>query len=405
LYPARESLPAGVAPLEPSDPTTIGGYRLLGRLGVGGMASVYLGGDGTQRVAVKVIHPHLAQDAEFRARFLREIQLARRVPDFCTAPVRADGQLDGRPFLVTEFLDGMALHQLVQRDGPLAPDALHNLAVGVVAALTAVHDCDLVHRDLKPSNVMVTLGGVRIIDFGIARALDLSTGYTATGLVMGSLGWSAPEQLDGREPMPAMDIFGWGCLVAYAGTGDHPFGGTDATSRSWRILNAEPDLRGLPDGLRDLVAATLVKDPAERPTAQELLLALVSAPPGGSGRPSVRPAVLSGRRSFPAQRRRFDRRHRVAAVLAVPLALGAVVAVVPGLDVPFVGWDGSPTAPHTTGPPAYPGYPPGQSPPPWPPPWPPPEGAPPPPPDGRPPPWASPVPAPSAGSSGTSVKS
>ncbi|GIJ49982.1 hypothetical protein Val02_68680 [Virgisporangium aliadipatigenens] len=374
--------PAAVAPLEQSDPTEIGGYRLLGRLGVGGMASVYLATDGshdgTGRVAIKVIHPHLAQDPEFRARFTREIQLARRVPAFCTAPVRADGQLNGRPYLVTEFLDGMALHELVQRNGPMAPDALHNLAVGVAAALTAVHDSDLVHRDLKPSNVMVTLGGVRIIDFGIARALDLSTGYTATGLVMGSLGWSAPEQLDGGEPVPAMDVFGWGCCIAYAGSGDHPFGGTDATSRSWRILNAEPDLRVLPDGLRELVAAALLKDPADRPTAQELLLALVSAPPGGAaGR--VRPGALVSRGSIPRQRGRFDRRHVIAAVIGVPLALGLVVAAARGAELMF-GPDGGPTAPP---PPGYPGYypppPPGGSPPPWPPPWPPPEGAPPPP--------------------------
>jgi hypothetical protein len=338
VQPARETLVPGVDPLEPTDPRQIGAYRLIGRLGRGGMATVYLG-EGRkptgQLQAIKLIHPHLGGDAEFRARFTREVELARRVPDFCTAPVRADGEHEGRPYLVTDYLDGQPLHRLVLDEGPLDPAGLHSLAIGVAAALTAIHDSDLVHRDLKPSNVMVIRGGVRIIDFGIARALDLSTGYTASGLVMGSLGWASPEQLNGVEPTPAMDVFGWGCLVAYAATGEHPFGGADATTRSWRILHAEPNLDALSPWLAELVAAALVKSPDDRPNAQELLIGLVGGQPRRSGQhrvtPILRPAGvanLATEEDTGAERPRRGRRRMLFA--AVPLVaifgLGGVTA-------------------------------------------------------------------------------
>ena len=174
------NLPA-VADLLRGDPRSVGGYTILGRLGTGGMATVYLGRAPTGPVAVKLIHQHLADDAEFLARFAREVDLAARVPAFCTAGLRDHGVHDERPYLVTEYLPGTALHHLVEREGPLDAASLHNLAIGLAAGLTAIHDCDLVHRDLKPSNVIVTRGSVRIIDFGIARALETSTDFTSTG--------------------------------------------------------------------------------------------------------------------------------------------------------------------------------------------------------------------------------
>jgi hypothetical protein len=330
--------PFGVMDLEPDDPPAVGGYRLVGRLGVGGMATVYLGErDGW--FAVKLIHRHLASDVEFRARFAGEVDLARRVPDFCTAPVRDRGIHEGRLYLVTDYLDGMPLHRLVDGDGPLDPPTLHALATGVASALAAIHEAGLVHRDLKPSNVMVTLAGVRIIDFGIARALDNSPGYTRTGLVMGSLGWASPEQLDGADPVPAMDVFGWGCLVAFAATGRHPFGGADATSRSWQILHGEPNLDGVPRPLRDLVAAALRKNAKRRPSAVDLVKALGAMTLSPR---KVRPAVRSDgvRPQAPGgpgrAKRKLRPRHKLAMLVAgLPLALAFVLAAASSVGDPF----------------------------------------------------------------------
>jgi predicted Ser/Thr protein kinase len=334
-------LSPGCAPLLRTDPRSIDRYRITGRLGAGGMASVYLAEDAGSFVALKLVHEHLAADAEFRARFERETQLAARVPAHCTAALKDTGVYDDRPYLVTEYLVGTPLHRLVEDEGPLDPASLHNIAVGMAAGLTAIHDCDLVHRDIKPSNVVVTRGGVRIIDFGIARTLDTTTDFTQSGVVMGSLGWTSPEQLDGRGPEPAMDVFAWGCVVAYAATGRHPFGGEDTVSRSWRILNAEPDLAGVPKSVADLVGAALDRDSERRPSAQELLLGLV----GGAGpvvkvRAAVPPASGAGSVAGPAaevavasvvESGRVQRRRRWTALLlgAVPIGLATAIALAP----------------------------------------------------------------------------
>ncbi len=320
-------LSPGCTPLLGSDPGAIGRYRIIGRLGVGGMATVYLAEseEANRRVALKLVHEHLAADAEFLARFDRETHLAARVPAHCTAALLDKGVHGDRPFLVTEYLAGTPLHRLVEAEGPLDPASAHNIAIGMAAGLTAIHDCDLVHRDIKPSNVMVTRGGVRIIDFGIARTLDTSTDFTRSGFMMGSLGWTSPEQLEGRGPLPAMDVFAWGCVLAYASTGRHPFGGDDPVARSWRILNGEPDLTGVPETIAGLVAAALDRDLGSRPTAQELLLGLV-----GAATPVVRvraavPAAGAGaaRAVGPAPR---GRRWAFLAV-AVPVGVAATVAL------------------------------------------------------------------------------
>ncbi|TMR39976.1 serine/threonine protein kinase [Actinomadura geliboluensis] len=235
-----------IRPLEPADPREVAGHTLLGRLGSGGMGTVYLGADPESggRVAVKTIHPHLAVDPVHRRRFKDEAYLASRVASFCTARVLAHGEEDGRPYLVTDYVGGVSLHDRLVHDGPLPPADLHGVAVGVASALAAIHAAGLVHRDLKPANVMLTLSGCRVIDFGIASEPDGPAAAGPSGQVLGTPGWMAPEVLVGGPATPAADIFAWGCLIAHAGTGQMPIGGDPATLRT-----GEPDLDGLPEPL------------------------------------------------------------------------------------------------------------------------------------------------------------
>ncbi|MFV2173471.1 serine/threonine-protein kinase [Actinomadura sp. LOL_016] len=267
---------ADIRPLEPADPRVVGGHPLLGRLGSGGMGTVYLGTDPESggRVAVKTIHPHLARDPSYRRRFKDEAYLASRVASFCTARVLAHGEEDGRPYLVTDYVGGVSLHDRLAGNGPLPPGDLHGVAVGVASALAAIHAAGLVHRDLKPANVMLTLSGCRVIDFGIAGSQD-ARGAGRSGKVLGTPGWMAPEILVGGAATPAADIFAWGCLIAHAGTGRMPFGGEPATLR---VTTGEPDLDGLPEPLVPAVRSALEKNPAARPTAADLLLTLVEQP-------------------------------------------------------------------------------------------------------------------------------
>ncbi|MFB4303615.1 serine/threonine-protein kinase [Actinomadura sp. NTSP31] len=270
-----------IRPLEPADPRTVGGHTLLGRLGSGGMGTVYLGTDPASggRVAVKTIHPHLAVDESYRRRFRDEAYLASRVASFCTARVLAHGEDDGRPYLVTDYVGGISLHQRLSTGGPLPPADLHGVAVGVASALAAIHAAGLVHRDLKPANVMLTLSGCRVIDFGIARSQDSGGLTAATGKVLGTPGWMAPEVLRGGPATPAADIFAWGCLIAHAGTGRMPFGGDP---EALRVTDAPPDLSGLPEPLLPAVSSALAHDPADRPSAPDLLLTLVEQPQAGN---------------------------------------------------------------------------------------------------------------------------
>ncbi|MFI0373733.1 serine/threonine-protein kinase [Actinomadura sp. 1N219] len=270
-----------IRPLEPADPREVGGHTLLGRLGSGGMGTVYLGADPVSggRVAVKTIHPHLAGDPSYRRRFLDEAYLAGRVASFCTARVLAHGEEEGRPYLVTEYVGGVSLHDRLVDDGPLRAADLHGVAVGVASALAAIHAAGLVHRDLKPANVMLTLSGCRVIDFGIARSQDSISVTAATGKVLGTPGWMAPEVLIGGPATPAADVFAWGCLIAHAGTGRMPIGGDPATLRT---ASDEPDLSGLPAPLVPAVRAALARNPVDRPTASDLLLALVEQPSADS---------------------------------------------------------------------------------------------------------------------------
>ncbi|WP_242905265.1 protein kinase domain-containing protein [Actinomadura terrae] len=263
-------------PLEHDEPRVLGPYRLLGRLGRGGMGTVYLAAESTgRRVAVKVVNRELAGEPEFLARFRREVTAARRVHRFCTAPV-LDAELDqDPPYIVTEYIDGPSLEKAVLERGPLPGSDLEGLAVGVATALAAIHGAGIVHRDLKPSNVLLSSTGPRVIDFGIARALDAPDGPTRTGQFVGTPAYIAPEVLHGDPVEQASDVFSWACVVAYAGTGRPPFLGKTVAETFERIGTAEPVLEGLDPRLRALVAAALAKDPAARPTARALLARLV----------------------------------------------------------------------------------------------------------------------------------
>jgi len=264
-------------PAVAGDPAAIGPYRVLGRLGAGGMGTVYLAqSPAGARVAIKIIRPELAGDAAFLDRFRREVAAARRVAGFCTARV-LDANLDGSaPYLVTEYVDGVRLDLVVERDGPLAASNLEGLAVGVAAACAAIHAAEVVHRDLKRGNVLLSYFGPRVIDFGIARALDDgSASLTRAGTVMGTPAWMAPEQFGSAPVTTAADIFAWGGLVAYAGTGRLAFGRGPVEVLTYRILHAPPDLDGLAEPLRPLVERAMAKDAALRPSARALLAELV----------------------------------------------------------------------------------------------------------------------------------
>ncbi|MDN5382791.1 serine/threonine-protein kinase [Streptomyces sp. LB8] len=263
--------------LAPDDPQRIGAYRLLARLGAGGMGQVYLArSDRGRTVAVKLVRQELAQQEEFRARFRQEVQAARRVGGHWTAPVLDADTEAAVPWVATGYVAGPSLQQVVGHDhGPLPERSVRILAAGLAGALKDIHAAGLVHRDLKPSNVLVTIDGPRVIDFGIARALETVTdgGLTRTGALVGSPGFMAPEQVRGDRITPACDVFCLGSVLAYAATGALPFGGADSGVHAlmYRIAEEEPDLEGVPEGIADLVRDCLRKDPAARPTLDQIV--------------------------------------------------------------------------------------------------------------------------------------
>ncbi|NRQ38896.1 serine/threonine protein kinase, partial [Nonomuraea sp. NN258] len=266
----------------PGDPGSVGGYRVSGRLGEGGQGTVYLATapDGAQ-VALKLLRADLAGDTEASERFVREVAMARRVAPFCTAQVIETGLYGGRPYIVSEYIDGPTLADVVREQGPRSGAALHRLAIGTVTALVAIHQAGIVHRDFKPSNVVLAPDGPRVIDFGIARALDLSS--TLTGTALGTPAYMAPEQLNAESPGPPSDMFAWACTLLYAACGRAPFGQDHLAAVLHRIMTAEPDTSCLADpALRALVADCLAKDPNRRPSAGEALMRLLGRPPGST---------------------------------------------------------------------------------------------------------------------------
>ncbi|WP_069741912.1 WD40 repeat domain-containing serine/threonine protein kinase [Streptomyces sp. EN23] len=263
------------SPLTQDDPERIGEYWLAARLGAGGQGVVYEAYDASgARFALKTLHR--AADPFLRERFTREAEAARRVAPFCTARIVRAG-VDGEvPYLVSEYVAGPTLAASVRENGTSSPDAVLRLATGVATALAAIHQAGVVHRDLKPGNVLLGPDGPRIIDFGIARAPDMS--LTATGAIMGTFGYMAPEVLAGQRATEASDVFAWAAVVLYAATGTEPFRGENIAEVAHRTTTVEPDLGALPPEARPLMAAALAKDPELRPTAADLLLGLVGAP-------------------------------------------------------------------------------------------------------------------------------
>ncbi|RZB17847.1 serine/threonine protein kinase [Streptomyces sp. F001] len=269
-------------PLGVDEPTSIGPYRLLGRLGAGGMGRVYLGRSaGGRTVAVKVVHPHFALDEEFRARFRREVEAARRVGGAWTAPVLDADPEAPVPWVATAYAVGPSLTAAVTDGGPLPTHSVRVLGAGLAEALAAVHELGLVHRDVKPSNVLLTLDGPLLIDFGIARATDGTASLTSTGVSVGSPGYMAPEQILGKGVTGAADVFSLGAVLAYAATGEPPFPGDSSAALLYKVVHEEPQLDALEGGLlREIVEACLAKEPSGRPTPAEVARRL--APEGAA---------------------------------------------------------------------------------------------------------------------------
>lgn len=265
-------------PLLTGEPSRVGDYRLLARLGKGSMGAVYLGHSrGGRAVAVKVVRPDLAEDPQFRERFRREARMSAKVGGFWTAAV-VDADPDAeQPWLATEYVPGPTLHQAVAEHGPLPERTVAGLAAGLAEALEAVHGAELVHRDLKPANVLLGPDGPRVIDFGISRAMTASA-MTATGMFFGTPGYFSPEQTLGGDVGPPSDVFSLGAVLVFAATGTGPFGNEHTAAMLYRVVHTEPGLSGVPEALGPLIAACLAKEAAARPTPAAVLDRL-----GGAG--------------------------------------------------------------------------------------------------------------------------
>jgi eukaryotic-like serine/threonine-protein kinase len=300
LYRSWETLscdPAGTGAgeeLQPGDPARIGPFRVVRRLGSGGMGRVFLCvSPGGRPVAVKLIRADLAADREFRTRFRREVQAAGKVSGLYTA-LLVDADVDGPlPWLATAYVPGPPLADAVRDHGPLSPGPVFALAAGLAESLAAIHAAGVVHRDLKPSNILLADDGPRVIDFGISRAADASV-LTTAGLIIGSPGFLSPEQADGGEVGPPSDIFSFGAVLAYAATGHSPFGTGSTPALVYRVVHAAPALDGIPTEVRDLAGRCLAKNPDRRPTAADVLAELSDAGITAGWLPAVTTRPISG---------------------------------------------------------------------------------------------------------------
>jgi len=360
--------------LAADDPRVIGEYRLRSVLGQGGMGRVYLGLSPAGRaVAIKVVHPDLARDTEFLARFRQEVAAARAVSGIYTAPVVASGLDEIPPWLATAFVPGPSLDQVVTEHGPLPEPALWPLLAGLVEALQAIHACGVVHRDLKPANVLLAADGPRVIDFGISRAAD-GTALTAAGVVFGTPGYMSPEQAEGMPAGSASDVFALGCVMAYAAGGAGPFGTGTAAAVLYRVVHAEAALNGMPPRLREIVSGCLAKDPAARPTPRALS-ALIAGRDQGTGPSAVAFWPRSVGSLIGAYQARLEQETAgrpgdgtlayQPTTLSNPGPGAAAPAAAPGSAAAAGQGPGWPSQPplHAAGSPAYPGgtqpYPPG----------------------------------------------
>ncbi len=299
--------------LQAGDPELIGPYRVIRRLGMGGMGQVFLGwSPGGRLLAIKVIRAELAADPQFRARFRREVAAARSVSGVFTASV-VDADTEAPvPWLATAYIAGSSLADAVARHGPWPADAVLALAAGLAEGLLAIHSAGLVHRDLKPSNVLLAEDGPRVIDFGISRALGSNT-VTSAGIVIGSPAFMSPEQAEGRQVGPPSDVFSLGGVLAFAATGQGPFGTGSGAALLYRLVHTSPDLDQVPAAARPLIRRCLDKDPGQRPSPGELLAELGDAALAPGWRPAsadrdvrragsataVPPATANGARTGP----------------------------------------------------------------------------------------------------------
>src|SRR5215813_3306979 len=263
--------------LQSADPQLIGPYRLVGRLGAGGMGRVFLGvSEAGRPVAVKVVHARLAADPEFRARFSIEVAAARKVSGLFTALV-VDADVDALvPWLATAYVAGPSLSEAVRERGPLSVPSLLSLAAGLAKSLTAIHAAGVVHGDLKPSNVLLALDGPRVIDFGISQAAE-AVPLARAGLVVGTPSFMSPEQATGKDVGPLSDVFSLGAVLAFAATGRKPFGTGTAAAVLERVVHGAPFLEDAPPEVRPLIERCLAKDPRQRPAAAALLADVTAA--------------------------------------------------------------------------------------------------------------------------------
>ena len=278
---ATPPLPPIFQPLLPEDPREVGGYRLFARLGAGGMGRVYLSyTPGGRPVALKVVRPEFAEDSEFRRRFAQEVTNAQRIHGLYTAQVIDSGVEADAPWLVTAYVPGPSLQQVIREHGALPVRTVLLLMGGIAEALQAIHSVEVVHRDLKPANVLVAGDGPRVIDFGIARAAD-ATALTGTGFRIGSPAFMSPEQAQGRPVTPATDVFALGALAAYVAGGAPPFGEGPETAVLYRVVHEPPVLDGVPADLRELLLRCLAKSPEDRPKPAEIIEAARNHPSVG----------------------------------------------------------------------------------------------------------------------------
>src|SRR5579862_9447163 len=314
--------------LIPGDPAQVGKYRLRGRLGQGGMGQVYLAqSPGGRLVAVKLIRPDLAGDPEFRVRFAREVATARTVSGIFTVPV-VDADVDGpQPWLVTAFVDGPSLADMVASQGPVPPGPALTLAAGLAEGLEAIHAAGVVHRDLKPSNVLLAADGPRIIDFGISHLVDAS-GLTRTGWVAGSPGFMSPEQAEGSPAGPASDIFSLGSVLVFAATGQGPFGVGSNMTLVHRLVSGQAALDRVPAEVRPLVERCLAADPRERPTARVLLAETGAGQPTDSWLPDPVTRSFTSYSAQAASHVPTDRAYVPTAISPVPAAISPVPAAI-----------------------------------------------------------------------------